>query len=90
MAIEIARLGLNVVGLYLTVGLVFAPVFLLRGVHRIDSSARDGTKGFRVLVFPGVVALWPLLALRWRSGAGDPPEERGAHRQCAQRAGAAK
>lgn len=75
--------GLVVLGLavYLGVGVVVAVAFLVRGVGRVDPAAREGTLGFRLLVFPGCVALWPLILVRWRSGA--PPQERNAHRDAA-------
>jgi Na+-driven multidrug efflux pump len=72
------------IGIYLAVGVLFAAPFVLRGVNRIDPVAREGTWGFRLIIVPGVVALWPLLALRWLRGAG-PPEERNAHRLAAKR-----
>lgn len=45
-------------------GLVVAAGFLLVGIDRIDPSAR-GSYAFRVAVFPGVVALWPVVLIRW-------------------------
>jgi len=67
-------------GLYALAGVIFAFPFLLRGVSRIDPVASGSTWGFRVIVFPGVVALWPLLLRRWLAGAA-PPEEKTAHRR---------
>lgn len=49
-------LGFAVV--YALCGMVFAVVFMLRG--KADPAAEKGTWGFRVLVMPGLVALWPL------------------------------
>ena len=49
--------------------------------------ADEGTWGFKVMISPGVVALWPLLLRRWRSGATEPPPECNAHRE---RAGGAE
>ena len=83
MAVDIATWVLTGVGIYAALGFVFALVFVTRGVQRIDPAASDGTRGFRALIFPGVVALWPLLASRWRRGAGELPEESGAHRLAA-------
>jgi hypothetical protein len=54
---------------YVAAGLLFALPFVLRGVSRIDPVASTGTWGFRLIILPGVVALWPLLALRWLRGA---------------------
>ncbi len=50
---------------YLLVGVLFALVFVIRGAKAIDPAAEEGTLGFRVLIFPGTVALWPALARRW-------------------------
>ncbi len=64
---------------YLLVGVVFAIPFVLRWTGRIDPVAREGTWGFRILIFPGAVALWPMLATRLLQGITTPPEERSAH-----------
>ena len=83
MATLIARWMLGAVGTYLALGLLFSVPFLAAGLGRIDPSARGAPWGFRLIVLPGVVALWPLLLRRWASGATDPPEERTAHRLAA-------
>lgn len=69
-------------GVYLILGALFAVPFSRRGVGRIDPAAVDGTWGFRLLIVPGVVALWPWLAWRWLRHS-PPPEERNAHRRAA-------
>lgn len=69
--------------LYLGCGLLFAIPFLARGAAAIDPGAREGSWGFRVIVLPGVVALWPVLLRRWISGRGAPPVENNAHRRAA-------
>jgi len=66
--------------IYLGLGVVFAIAFVTIGVGGLDPVAREGTVGFRLLILPGAAALWPLLALRWISGAKHPPVERNAHR----------
>ncbi len=68
--------------LYVALGVLFAVPFVLRGVNRVDPIARESTRGFRLIILPGVVALWPLLARRWLTGSG-PPVERNAHRDAA-------
>ncbi len=70
----------TVLGVYAGLGIVFAIPFVVKGAGRVDGSAREGTWGFRVLIFPGAVALWPLLAKRWASGLEEPPGERNPHR----------
>ena len=68
---------------YVALGILFAIPFLVRGIYRVDSQAHGATSGFRLIILPGVIALWPLLAARWVRGEGDPPEERNAHRSAA-------
>jgi hypothetical protein len=72
-------------GAYAGAGLVFALAFLWPGggVERVDPGAKGAGAGFRLIVLPGVVALWPLLAARWRAGGGRPPVESNAHRRAA-------
>lgn len=76
----------GLVAVYLGIGLVFGVAFVWRGVGRIDPAARGASLGFRMIVLPGVVALWPLLLKRWLAGAGTPPIETNAHRRAARSA----
>ena len=78
LAIWIVRLC----GAYLALGLVFAIVFVTRGVQRIDPAADGAPVGFRLLILPGCAALWPLLAWRWLRGKNRPTESN-AHRRAA-------
>lgn len=64
-------------------GAVFAVAFLVRGVGRIDPLAVGAPWGFRLLIAPGVVAFWPLLAARWLRATGQPTLEVNAHRRAA-------
>jgi hypothetical protein len=52
---------------------VFALVFLALGVARIDNGAKGAGIAFRLLILPGLIALWPLMIIRWISG-GQPHE----------------
>lgn len=77
---DFVGIALGIVGVYLAAGLLFAVPFVLTGVKRIDPHAAHGSWGFRVLIIPGTMFLWPLLARRWLRGVHEPPEERNAHR----------
>jgi membrane protein implicated in regulation of membrane protease activity len=77
----IASAFLLAAGVYVWCGLLFAALFVLLGAKKIDPHAAHGTWGFRALIFPGTVLLWPLLARRWFSGRTEPPEENNAHRR---------
>jgi len=50
---------------YAAAGVVFGIVFVARGVSRVDEHAAGAGLGFRLIIFPGVAALWPLLLSRW-------------------------
>jgi hypothetical protein len=76
---------LILMAIYLLCGLVFSVPFAIAGVGRIDPHAAHGTWGFRLLIIPGTILLWPLLALRWLKGVHEPPEENNAHRCAAGR-----
>lgn len=67
-----AQVLLILVAAYLAAGVLFAVVFLARGIHRVDHATQGAPLGFYLLVFPGVTALWPLMLLKWRH-AGDHP-----------------
>lgn len=68
---------------YLLTGAAVAIPFLVFGIGKTDPSAR-GAYGFRPLIFPGLVLLWPLVALRWagtweRQPDGNRRAQRRAH-----------
>ena len=46
-------------------GAVFAIAFVTMGIQHVDSVAAHAPLGFRLIVMPGVAALWPLLLVRW-------------------------
>jgi len=58
----------NVLAAYAAVGLLFAAVFLVVGINRIDPAAKGSGIGFRLLILPGVAALWPVMFKRWIQG----------------------
>jgi hypothetical protein len=74
---------LAAVGVYVLVGVLFAVPFVLAWVKRVDPDAEHGSWGFRVLIFPGTVALWPLMWRRVRGGPTALPVERSPHRDAA-------
>ena len=80
-AVVMATWLVRLVGVYFACGILFAVPFLARGAAAIDPGAREGSWGFRWIVLPGVVALWPLLLRRWLAGRGEPPLESTAHRR---------
>jgi hypothetical protein len=69
--IETVTAVLNGAALYAAAGVVFAIAFLFVGLTRIDNGAKGASLGFRLLIIPGLIALWPLMLIRWLSG-GQP------------------
>lgn len=85
MSEALASAVVTLTGAYLACGLLFAGPFVAVGVNRIDAAARHAPLGFRLIIVPGVVLCWPLLAIRWARGSVHPPQEVNAHRRHAAR-----
>ena len=52
-------------GTYGAIGVIFATAFVSRGVFVLDQAAIGAPRTFRALIFPGCVALWPVLLTKW-------------------------
>jgi Ni/Fe-hydrogenase subunit HybB-like protein len=63
--------------LYVVIGLLFGIVFISRQVSRNDPAAQGAGLGFRLIILPATVALWPILLRRWNLAL---PEEKTPHR----------
>ena len=75
MSLVIAQFVVAVFEAYALAGVVFALMFLPRGVTRLDPRVAAAPKTLRLLILPGVVAFWPLFAWRWIAGAHEPIED---------------
>lgn len=62
---EIISILFIIAGIYLAAGLLFAIVFLLKGIEKVDEGAHGATWGFKLIIIPGIMALWPLLLKKW-------------------------
>ena len=51
---------------YLAAGILAAFWLQTRALARLDPTAAHGTRGFRLLVFPGLVLLWPVMLIKAR------------------------
>ncbi|MDP4132329.1 MAG: hypothetical protein Q8939_19395 [Bacteroidota bacterium] len=56
---------LKIISAYLIGGFVFAAIFVVKGVDKLDESARGSSIGFRIIIIPGTVIFWPLLLKKW-------------------------
>lgn len=61
-------LFVNLFLIYLAIGFLFALVFVIKGVQKVDAGAEDASWSFRLLILPGTMALWPILLLKWIKG----------------------
>lgn len=59
---------ISIAALYLLGGVLFTVMFLVRGLATVDPQAQGSSWGFRLLITPGVVALWWWLLWRWVRG----------------------
>jgi hypothetical protein len=75
VSLVIAQLVVGVFEAYLVAGVAFALLFLPLGVTRLDPRVAGAPKTLRLLIMPGLVALWPLFAWRWIAGAPEPIED---------------
>jgi hypothetical protein len=66
MSLGAARVVAALLEGYALAGLVFAVLFLPRGIVRVDPLVGHSAWRVRLLFVPGVVALWPVMAMRWR------------------------
>lgn len=64
----IATIFLLLLALYVLIGIVFYFPFIKKGVHKIDEGVKDAPKFMKVLIFPGTVALWPILLKKVKKG----------------------
>ena len=72
MGLALAHAILWVAGIYVAIGVIVGLPFAVSGIGRVDPAAKAAPWSFRVLVLPGVVALWPLIARRWLASRRTP------------------
>lgn len=64
--------------MYAACGILFGILFAIAGVSRIDHAALGAPWSFRLLIWPGAAALWPLMLLKWVRAARSDPD--GGHK----------
>jgi hypothetical protein len=69
MSAALADSFVGLLSAYGLIGLLFGACFVTVGVSRLDPMAKGTGLGFRLLILPGVAALWPLLLYRWLRGS---------------------
>jgi hypothetical protein len=77
----LAKIFVYALETYAGLGVIFAALFVWSGVQCLDSEAQGSGIGFRLLILPGVAALWPMFLYRWTRGIAAPPIEMNPHRR---------
>jgi hypothetical protein len=55
--------------LYAVAGVVFSIILILKGLKSIDSGVEGTSIWFKLLIFPGLCAFWPLFFMKWRNSS---------------------
>ncbi len=58
---NVIDLFLLILGVYAALGLLFSIFFVFVGGTKIDPLLKDSKKRVRILLLPGVIAIWPFL-----------------------------
>lgn len=80
MGLQIAQIIVLGIQSYVLLGILVAPWLIFFGAHRFDPAAAESTRGFRWIVLPGAILLWPLLLQRFLRASGAPAIESNEHR----------
>ena len=56
---------LIIAAIYLLGGVLFVIPFLMNGLEKIDEGAHGSTIGFKIIIIPAVIVLWPVLLSKW-------------------------
>lgn len=56
---------LIILAAYIALGVLFVVPFQLKGLQKIDEGIHGSTIGFRIIIIPGCILLWPVLLQKW-------------------------
>lgn len=77
MPLPLANILALLVEAWILLGLVAAAALWWRGLAQLDPTTHSGGLGFKLVLLPGMVLLWPLLLWFWFTGSR--PTDRSAH-----------
>jgi hypothetical protein len=69
MIVTIAIALLIIMAVFIVCGVIFTFFFIARGLEKIDEEAAASTWGFRIIIIPGCILLWPVLLKKWIKAA---------------------
>jgi len=55
----------NLFVFYFVSGAIFSLFFLWKGLEKVDHNTKDSSIWFKLLIFPGLCAFWPLFIFKW-------------------------
>lgn len=64
MAVMVTAI-LLILALYLVAGILFAILFLIKGIEKTDPAAHGSGWGFKLIILPGTIVFWPVLLHKW-------------------------
>ena len=67
----IVNIMLIAVAVYFSGGALFTVIFLFRGLNKVDERTHGATVGFKIIIIPGCIVLWPILLRKWMAAANN-------------------
>lgn len=56
----------TVIGIYLLLGFLYYLAFIFKWAAQLDENTKGSGIGFKLLILPGTLALWPVLYWKWK------------------------
>jgi hypothetical protein len=63
--LSIIQIILIILLVFLIIGVLFTFFFITRGLEKVDEDTKGSTWGFKVIIIPGCILLWPFLLQKW-------------------------
>ena len=63
---KITEFAIYALLVYVAIGLLFSIFFFRNGLTKIDEAGVGSTFGFKLIVLPGILFLWPFLLAKWK------------------------
>ena len=55
------------ISIYLVIGFLYYVAFIFKWAAQLDENAKGASVGFKLLLLPGTLVLWPVLFLKWKN-----------------------
>lgn len=56
----------NLFVIYFLLGILFSIIFIVKGgLNKVDSNTQESSIWFKLIIFPGLCAMWPLFLMKW-------------------------